>query len=260
MPYAPVNGITLYYEEAGQGEPWLLLHGATGSIDQPSSGWAASMPAFAREYRAIAIEHRGHGRSTQIGSDLSYDLIAEDLAAFIDLMNLGPVHIAGVSDGAIVALHLGMYQPHRVKTLVCVGANFYNDDMVREANRFADVQKLEQEHPEWIARLSRLHDRNKAPGWWRRLYQQVAANLAVNPCYGVEDLHRIKAPTLLVAGENDLWGNLAQMVAMRRHIERAEMLIVNNGGHVVQFTHQALVEPVVLDFLRRHRDPAATAI
>jgi 3-oxoadipate enol-lactonase len=79
MPYAPVNHIQMYYEEAGSGSPLLLLHGATGAIDFHASGWGGLMPGFAERYRAIHVEHRGHGRTGNPAGRLSYGQIASDV-------------------------------------------------------------------------------------------------------------------------------------------------------------------------------------
>jgi hypothetical protein len=103
MPYAEVNDIRVFYEEAGEGEPLLLLHGALGAVDPAvSSGWFALLPALATRYRTIALETRGHGRTTNPAGTLAYGQLGEDVAAFIDQMGLGPVHLAGFSDGATI--------------------------------------------------------------------------------------------------------------------------------------------------------------
>jgi pimeloyl-ACP methyl ester carboxylesterase len=253
MPYADVNDIRMYYEEMGDPEavPFVLMHGASSSIDDPVFSWAELMPAFAQTYRVIHVEHRGHGRTSNPTGVITYELIASDVCAFIEQLELAPCHIGGVSDGGITALHIGMTRPELARALVTVGPNYYNDELVAEANTFADVAKFEA-NPAAAADMARRHDRNKEPGYWRELVRQLAANLAVNPAYTEDDLRRIPNPTLLMSGENDLWGNLDQMVTMRRCIPNSELLIVNNGPHEIQYTHAWLVGPTVLDFLARH--------
>ena len=264
MPYAEVNDIHMYYEEEGRGEPLLLLHGATGSIDFHRAGWGGLAPSFAERHRAIQIEHRGHGRTDNPAGRLTYDQIAADLAAFLERLELAPAHVAGVSDGGIVALELGMTRPELVRTLVLVGANFFNDDQVRQANALIDADVIEREHPEYAAALAGLHDPHHHAGYWRELVGQLQANLAGAPAYAEEDLAGISAPTLLISGETDPWANLDQMLAMRRAIPGAEMLILNHAGldpmsnHIVQFTRADVVGPVVLDFLSRHAGPAGS--
>lgn len=249
MPYIEVNDIRLYYEEMGNGEPLVLLHAAFGAIDYPNASWQTLMPLFAEHYHVLHIEHRGHGRTTNSRDFLSYALIADDICQFLEQLALRPAHFAGVSDGGIVALHIGMTRPEMVRTLTCVGTNYCNDRLVEQANtQLIQLALTEQEQPDWI---DHLHDRNKAPGSHRTLYRHIAENLAVNPAYTTEDLHRIPVPTLLMAGEDDLWGNPDQMVQMRRHIPHAEMLILNHAGHTIQQTHPHIVGPVMLDFLAR---------
>ncbi len=256
MPYAEVNDIRMYYEEMGSGVPLILMHGATGSIDDPTFSWAELMPTFAERYRCLHLEHRGHGRTNNPAGKLTYVMIADDVCRFIEQLGLAPAHIAGVSDGGIVALTIGMIRPELARTLVTVGPNYSNDDLVRQANRFADVARYEQ-NPDAAADMARRHDRNKTPGYWKELVRQLAENLAVNPDYTVEDLRRIPVPTLLMAGEDDLWGNLDQMVTMRKNIPTSELLIINHAPHEIQHTHPWIVGPVVLDFLARYPGPPA---
>jgi pimeloyl-ACP methyl ester carboxylesterase len=122
---------------------------------------------------------------------------------------------------------------------------------VAEANAFVDLETIEREQPGFAAKLARLHDRNKKPGYWRDLVRQLAANLAVNPAYTEDDLKRIPVPTLLMAGEDDLWGNLNQMTNMKRNIPNSELLIINHAPHEIQHTHPSIVGPVVMEFLER---------
>ena len=256
MPYVQVNDIRMYYEEVGSGPPLLLMHGATGSIDGPeltrSGGWAELLPLFAQHYRTIHIEHRGHARTDNPAGKLSYEMIADDVCCFIEQLGLGPAHMGGVSDGAIVTLHIGMTRPDLVRSLSCVGANYHNDELVGEANEFVDMEAMERDYPDYPEQYSAVHDRSKYPGYWRELFRQLADNLAANPAYTTGDLQEISTSTLLMSGENDLWANVEQMVSMRRNITNSEMLILNNAGHTIQHTHPEIVGPVVLDFLERN--------
>ncbi len=262
MPYAAIDDIRMYYEEQGAGESLLLLHGGAGAIDFARAGWAALAPLLADEYRTIQVEHRGHGRTNNPAGCISYPQIAADIARFIEQLDLAPAHVAGISDGAIVALELGMTRPELVASLVCVGANYVNDEQCRAANALFDPEAIEREHPDFAAALAHYHDPHHHPGYWRELVGQVAANIAVAPAWDEADLARVAAPALLIAGERDPWANLGQMLAMRRAIPAAEMLILNHAGmdamanHIVQHTRAGIIGPVVLDFLgRRGRGP-----
>jgi pimeloyl-ACP methyl ester carboxylesterase len=252
VPYADVNDIRMYYEEMGSGVPFVLMHGASSSIDDPIYSWSDLMPLFATKYRAIHVEHRAHGRTNNPAGRLTYAMIAADVCAFIEQLGLAPAHIGGVSDGGIVALHIGMTRPDLARTLVTIGANYYNDDLVNEANSFADLARIDASDQIWAADLARRHDRGKGEGYWRELMRQLAENLAVNPAYTDDDLKRIPLPTLLASGENDPYGNLNQMVGMKRNIPTSELLIVNHAPHEIQHSHAWIVGPVVMDFLARY--------
>jgi pimeloyl-ACP methyl ester carboxylesterase len=264
MPYAEVNDICLYYEEEGQAEPLLLLHGALGAVDPAvTSGWTALLPSLTALYRTFALEHRGHGRTNNPAGQLSYAQLTEDVAAFIEQLDLAPVHLAGFSDGATIGLVLGMTRPALLRSLVCVGANYRIDDQLRQGMEFFDAAALEQESPEFAAELARRHDPHHHPGYWRELVGQVRANVEAELVWTEDDLRRIPVPTLLIMGEADFTLSLEQMLEMRRSIPTSEMLILNHAGmdgldnHRVQFTRADVVGPVILDFLDRHAGTAA---
>lgn len=261
MPYAAVNDIRLYYEELGpiDAVPLVLMHGGTGSIDDPAAGWADLAPSFAASYRVVLVEHRGHGRTDNPAGRITYAQLADDLCAFLGGQGLAPAHLAGVSDGAIVALQVGMTRPELARSLVCVGANYRVDATIRAVLEGFSLEAIARDLPAWADDLARRHDRGRAPGAWRELVRQVAENGRDNPAWTEADLGRIPTPTLLVAGEDDPFANLDQMVAMKRAIPGAEWLIINHAGHIPQHSHPAIVGPQVLDFLARHPGPASQA-
>ena len=254
MPYLDVNDIHLYYEEQGAGAPLVLLHGGTGALEA-DSGWGRLTPLFAERYRVISVEHRGHGRTDNPTGRLDYALLADDLAAFIDRLGLAPAHVAGMSDGGIGALELGLTRPHLARTLVGVGVNYRVDERIRATLSTFTPGAIERDNPAWAAELARLHDPHHHPGYWRELVRQVAATAAASPTYTDDDLRRIATPALLIAGEDDPIGNLEQLVAMKRLIPGAEILVVNHAWHIAQHTHPQVVGPAILDFLARHSGP-----
>jgi pimeloyl-ACP methyl ester carboxylesterase len=80
--------------------------------------------------RAIQIEHRGHGRTNYPAGDLRYETIAADICAFIEQQGLAPAHLAGISDGGIIALQIGLSRPDLARTLIGVGANYCVDAQI----------------------------------------------------------------------------------------------------------------------------------
>lgn len=252
MAYLDLDGLVLYYEEAGdpQGVPLLLLHGGLSAAGDNPGGWGRLVPSFAEHYRVISLEHRGHGRSNNPSNTFSYDQVRDDVIAFIAALGIGPAHIAGMSDGGILALGIGMTRPDLARSLVPLGANFRVDDTIRAAVE-VDLDSFDSEHPEIAAQMAAVHDQAMYPGHWKDLWRMVAENARTNPAWSETDLQRIPNRTLLMAGEDDPFANLEQMVAMKRNIPNAEWFILNHAGHVIQHTHPEIVGPRILDFLAR---------
>ena len=123
MPYATVGDLTLYYEELGppDGVPLVLLHGAGGTIDDPMGGWAGLAPSFAETYRLVLVEHRGHGRTDNPAGVMTFEQMGDDLAGLVAQLGLGSVHVAGISDGGVVALDCALRRPDLTRTITIVG-------------------------------------------------------------------------------------------------------------------------------------------
>jgi pimeloyl-ACP methyl ester carboxylesterase len=258
MPYAEVNDVRLYYEEHGAGDPLVLLTSAVGAVGAEPFSWAGLLPAFAARYRSIEVEHRGHGRSTNPAGRLDWEVLAADVAAFVEGLGLGPVHLAGVSLGGCVGLRLGMRRPDLLRSLVCVGAFYQVDDPVREYGRGLEPETVARDNPAFGELMATLHDPHHHPGYWRELLRQVLASFDGEPGCAEADLSRIPVPTLVVVGEADPWGILPQALAMRRNIPHSELLVLNKvpgWNHFVQAGRADVVGPVILDFLARHPGP-----
>lgn len=254
MPYANVNDLTMYYEELGSpaGQPLILLHGAGGTADDPIGGWAALAQSFAEQFRVLLVEHRGHGRTDNPAGFMTFGQMGDDIATFAEQLGLEPAHIAGISDGGVVALDCALRGPQVCRTITVVGANFSVHDGIRAVAASLDPDALEQTAPEAAAEFGRRHDQGKYAGYWKDLLRHIIANNTANPSWTEDDLGRIRCPTLLIAGENDPFATADQMAVMKRSIPSAEWLIVNHAGHPVQFEHPEIVGPRMLDFLDRN--------
>jgi hypothetical protein len=121
--YAEVNGIKLYYEIYGSGPPLVVLHGNGGAIDNAGSHY----PELLKNYKIIAIDSRGQGKSTDTDAPLTYDQMAADVNALLEELKTDSVFIWGQSDGAILGLILAMDYPKKVKRVLAYGVNVQPD-------------------------------------------------------------------------------------------------------------------------------------
>ncbi|HMC99235.1 MAG TPA: alpha/beta hydrolase, partial [Ferruginibacter sp.] len=139
--YADVNGVKIYYETYGQGEPLLLLHGNSCSI----SLFEKQIPELAKHFRVIAVDTRGQGKSSEDGKTYSYDLFAEDMNALLDQLKIDSINILGWSDGGNTGLIMAMKYPAKVKRLACMGANVFIDESVIDKSVFKTIRKEKKE-------------------------------------------------------------------------------------------------------------------
>ena len=257
--YVPVNDLTIYYEEYGEGEPLILLHGGTATLQS----WQDQIPAFAQHFRVIALDSRGHGKTNNPAGELSYSQMADDVAAFIQALDLNKPLVFGYSDGGQIALELGMRYPDLTRALVLGGTCYRFPATYFEAlegfgvNRPGelDLERLETEQPEWAGYLKAEHVRADDQDYWKTLMTQIAGLWWNVQDYRVEDLQKITAPTLILQGDRDEGVDVEQTVEMYRGIPKAELAVLPNASHG-QLGEVA--NTIVIDFLKRHQKPDAS--
>lgn len=126
--YAPVNGLEMYYEVQGTGEPLVLLHGAYMTID----AMGELVPGLAETRQMIAVEQQGHGRTADIDRPITYEQMADDTAALLRHLGIGQADVFGFSMGGGIALQLAIRYPSLVRKLVSVSASYTSDGMQPE--------------------------------------------------------------------------------------------------------------------------------
>jgi len=142
--YADVDGLSMYYEVAGEGEPVVLVHGTGGS----AASWTAQLDLLADWYQVFMPECRGHGRTADVEGPFTYENFADDIAGFIEALGLGPVRLVGWSNGASVVLRLALRRPDLVSGWSCSAAE--------------SPARWARQPPPWRCRWSPA-----APGWPR---------------------------------------------------------------------------------------------
>src|ERR1044071_4513330 len=124
MPHAAVNGLQMYYEMRGDGDPVVLLHGSFMTI---TNSWTTMIPQLATSRRVIAVEMQGHGRTADIDRDFSYEQLADDVAALLDVLRIPQADLLGYSLGGGVAMLAAIRHPKRVRKVVSISATFRQD-------------------------------------------------------------------------------------------------------------------------------------
>src|SRR6202011_3305006 len=128
--YAPINGINMYYEVHGSGEPVVLLHGAFMTITNNWDGWIGEL---SKTRKVIAVEMQGHGRTADIERDISSENLADDVAALLDHLKIPKADLIGYSMGGGIAMRCAIRHPDKVRKVVVISSTFRRDGAIKEA-------------------------------------------------------------------------------------------------------------------------------
>ncbi|MEZ0538981.1 alpha/beta fold hydrolase [Fibrella arboris] len=232
--YQLVNGVRLYYETYGKGEPLLLIHGNGGSI----SSFSKNIPYFARNYRVIAVDSRAHGKSVDPGDSLSFEMMADDFAALLTALKVNSAYVIGWSDGGINALLLAMRHPEKVKKLVATGANLWPDSTALVPSLWNQMQK------EYVEKKAKLRTSPKEKNDWKVFVLDV-----LQPNIPLQALQAIKSPSLIMAGDRDLIVT-AHTVAIAQNVPNSWLWIVPHCGHATLIDRADEFNTKVSEFFR----------
>lgn len=254
------NGLEIYYDEYGSGPPLLLLHGGTLT----AHSWQDHAPLFAQHFRVIAPDSRGHGRTHNPTGELSYRLMADDLAALVQALQLDQPLICGFSDGGQIVLEFGMHYPNLAKGLVVCGAWYKFSDAYLAGMRQwgftspgqVNLVQAEQNLTRLIELWKTEHAPLGGPDYWQTLLRSISKMWLTPLDYTATDFHKITAATLILLGDRDEFIPVEQAVDMYRLISNAELAILPKANHGETVYGASGANPffanTVLDFLARH--------
>lgn len=221
-----LNGIEMYYETEGAGEPLLLLHGGTGCQEN----WAhAGRDQFAREYTLILPDARGHGRTTNPQKTITHRQCALDTLALLDHLGIRKCQAIGLSMGGNILLHMATLQPERIEAMVLVSAIMYFPEQARAIMRQIPAA-ADQPPQEWeiMRKRHKLGDQQIVALWdWARGMKDSHDDMN----FTTASLSTITASTLVVYGDRDFLYPVEMAVEMYRAIPRSSLWVVPNGGH-----------------------------
>jgi pimeloyl-ACP methyl ester carboxylesterase len=222
---AQVNGIEMFYETDGSGEPLLLLHGGGGCHED----WVhAGRDQFLREYTLLAPDARGHGRSTNPQKTITHRQCALDTLALLDHLGIETCKAIGLSMGGNILLHMATMQPDRIEAMVVVSATMYFPEQARAIMRHVSVENQSPEEWEVMRKRHKLGDEQIVALWeWQRGMKDSYDDMNFTP----PSLGRITASTLIVYGDRDFLYPVEMAVEMYRAIPKSALWVVPNGGH-----------------------------
>jgi len=270
MPTTRVNGINLYYEVHGEGEPLLWIGGLGANVREIPY----LIDSYSRHFRVVVFDGRGCGRSDKPAEDYTIAGFADDAAALLDAIGVGPALVYGSSMGGMIAQEMALLHPAKVRALV-LGCT--TGGAVRGARPSADtVQKM-------VRNQSLTGDEALEAGWelgYNRSYieanrasllamaRDAAQHAAPREAYlrqviaaakhdTWDRLHLIECPVMIIHGSDDVMIPAENAYMLKRHIPHAELQILPGMGHGYNLEAQQLADHLVIDFFRRHAGVAS---
>jgi len=192
--YSDVNGIRIFHAEWGEGDPVILLHGGLGSIE----AFANQIPTIAASHKVIAIDSRGHGRSTRDDTAYSYELMASDVMAVMDEMSVNSAAFIGWSDGGIISLELAINHPDRISKALVIGTNY-------DLSGIDPSVETNETFGAYVGAAAALYVKNSpTPDGFDAFVGDIVGMWGTQPNYSEDQLKSISAPfTVLQALEDE---------------------------------------------------------
>lgn len=252
--YAEVNGMKIYYEVSGSGDPLIVLHGAYMNI--PSMG--KIIPMLAKNHKVYALEFQGHGRTNDIDRPITYANLADDTAAFMDAVGVKKADVFGYSMGAGAGLQLAIRHPDKVTRLVAASTAYDAEGFQPEYKAFIPQMSVEMFVGMPFAQEYRKLAAN--PDGFPALVKKLIA-LEHEPMAWGTDVKAVKAPVLIITADADVT-TLEHSVAlfrllgggamgdMGKPLSASRLAVMPATSHTAIITQPELLEAFVEPFLK----------
>lgn len=267
MPITKSNGIDLYYEIHGEGEPLLLIMG----LSLTSKSWFRTIPVLSKQYKVIVFDNRGVGQSGKPNTPYSIELMAEDARAVLEAVGIESAHVYGISMGGMIAQRLAIKYPESVRSLILGCTTSGGEKHVQPG---AEVSMLMLSRgsstatPEEMAWATapilysqdflENHRDLVAEDVQRRIEMPVlpyAYMLQLQACLAHDtynEIDQIEVPVLVIHGDADKLVPYENGETLAEKIPNAEFLTINGAGHIYISEANDLVNNRVLEFLNKH--------
>jgi len=251
---APVNGLKMYYEIHGSGEPVVLLHGAFMTI---ASNWAGWIGELSKTRKVIAVEMQGHGRTADIPREPSSENLADDVAALLKYLKFPRADLIGYSMGGDVAMRVAVRHPDQVRKVVVISSTFRRDGMGQEG--LDAISQLTAEAFEGSSIEVDYKRLSPTPDHFPEFVERLVAVFSKETDLSADQLQSTTAPMFFIHGDAD--GIRLEHVAEMFRLKGGEthgdlgprsasrLAILPNTTHVTLMDRMDIIIPMVNDFL-----------
>lgn len=252
--YVPVNGLKMYYEIRGQGEPLVVLHGAFMAI---SGDWNDWINDLAKTRKVIAVEMQGHGRTGDIKRDMTSENLSDDVAVLLDHLEIPSADIMGYSLGGGVAMQLAIRHPQKVRKVVVISAPYAFDGWVKEGRDA--ISTITPEIFKGSPMETEYKRLSPTPNEFPAFIKHVVAMASKPYDLGADKLKATKAPFFYIHGDADgvRLEHITEMYRLKgggpygdigpRSTSR--LVILPDTTHVTLMSRRQTLVPMIEDFL-----------
>jgi len=239
--YVENDGARIWYASYGAGPPVILLHGGLGH----SGNWGYQVSALVGSgYRVVLIDSRGHGRSTRDSRPYTYELMASDVLVVMDTLSLEKSAVVGWSDGACIAMILGIKYPGRISGVFFFGCNM-DPSGTKEFEFTPIIGRCFGRHKKDYALLS------STPDQFDEFCDAVALMMKTEPNYSGADLAQVHVPVVIVQSEHDEFIKREHAEYLAQNIPGADLIILPGVSHFAPLQRPDQFNSAVLAFLRK---------
>jgi pimeloyl-ACP methyl ester carboxylesterase len=241
--YAPVNGLKMYYEIHGTGQPLVLLHG--------SFVWATNYPTLAQGRQVILVDMQGHGRTADIDRPFTFEQMADDTAALLKHLKIEQADIFGYGMGGTIGLGLAIRHPGLVRRLAICSAAYRP---VEESYPKDILDAFREMTPEKFApkELKEPYDKMSPAPNWRGLVAKIVQMEGDFKGFSQEQMKAIKAEVFIAVGDRyDV--SLEHIVEMHNLIPKSQLAVFPNSDHQLLFTNPDKMLIPIKEFLNTHK-------
>jgi pimeloyl-ACP methyl ester carboxylesterase len=239
--YIDIDGIPTYYEVRGNGDPVVLLHGGLATAET----FDLQTNALAEHYRVYVPERFGHGRTRDIDGAITYENMAQHTIAFIERVGIASAHVAGWSDGALVALLVALRRPSIVRKLVLIDQYVSLDGAPPAYLPFISALTVETAPPELAALYGALSP--DGPEHLAVVMDKLHAIWTGPTGVEVADLARVTAPALVLASDHGA-STIEHLAAVARALAGSQLAVVPGTSHGLAMEKPEVVNRLLLDF------------
>jgi len=239
--YVEINGVKIYFEDYGKGEPLLLIHGCGADI----KSMANQIDYFKNKFRVIVADSRGQGKSELKTDSLTYNQITNDWEGLVNYLKLDSINILGWSDGGIIGLKMGIRKRTKIKKIVAMGANLRPDTTAVNSWAPEKVRKYQANAREMIAKGDTSQDWN--------LELQLDGLLLNQPNISHSDLKKITASVLIMVGDRDIIKN-EHAVEIFNNLPKGQLCIMPGLNHGAPRNNPIIFNEIANRFLTEKFD------